>query len=152
MTNMLRLRRWAGLTAVAGVGLLLATVIATRGATPGPVVTAADAELVQVELTAQRDSGAIDSTRAVAAARDFLPVMRDRATTVLTGRASAYPGGETRDVWVVVVDGGRPPSLGPVGNDGSTATSGASRLTGVLVDQLTGEVLRGFVIGEAPKP
>lgn len=62
---------------------------------------------------------------------------------VIRAMAPRYFDDAPRDVWVILYPGGTPPFDGPSGFSGAPKQA---RVTGVIVDAQTGEVLRGFMI------
>lgn len=66
----------------------------------------------------------------------------DTPVGVLHGRAPRYVSEASRGVWVVLFDGGDAPGDGPSPGIAPTKMS----LTGVIIDDQTGEVLRWFMV------
>lgn len=148
------------------VGLVTAAIacvaLAAFALLPGPSVAAGelpvfgsdDAALVGVvfdEPDASEPLG-ISSADAIAAASAVVRAVKTSPVLTVSARASATSTDAAQLVWVVVVSGGRVPSWGPVGPDGSAPAPPTARITGVIVDRASGEVLRWFVLSDlAPR-
>jgi hypothetical protein len=84
---------------------------------------------------------AVTPAAALAIAAAYLGRTGDPAR-ILYGRAPRTSGDPVRQAWVVLFAGGVAPVDGPPGYDGPPPTFS---LTGVIVDDQTGEVLRMFM-------
>lgn len=138
--------------ALAGLPVFARTSVA---AGPLPEFGAADAALVGVALDepGSSESFGISPAEAIVTAASIVPAVRTSPVLTVSARASATSADAARTVWVVVASGGRVPSWGPVRPDGSAPVPPTARLTGVIVDRETGEVLRWFVLSDlAPRP
>ena len=133
---------------VALVGLAFVGLGPAATAAP-PTLTAADlasfhiSDPVDVTVLADKDlpTAAFSRAKAIAAARaevgEKLP-----QTVVLHARAPRFLDEPDRSVWVVLFAGGVVPFDGP---DGGAGVSSNGRITGVIIDDTTGEFLSGFI-------
>lgn len=133
-------------------GLLVGLVLGATGAAAGsavPVLSAADLHMVGI-------TSATDVTSLPDASLPAVPVSRSQAISaalgevgrtdtdvrVLHGSAPRFPGEPDRSVWIVMFKGGVSPFDGPPGALSGPATYS---VTGVIIDDQTGEVLSGFM-------
>lgn len=86
--------------------------------------------------------GGISGDQAVVVAKQVVEI--ESPVRVLGGFASQFSGGESRSVFVVVVGGGTFPFSGPA-EDAVDRVGRTGRVTGIIVDAVTGEFLRGFI-------
>ena len=105
-----------------------------------PTFDAGDAALVGVILTdpTALSAAGISAAAAIEAATSVAPAVRTKPVTAVPGVAGPNAGAADRPVWVVVMNGGRAGSWGPAGANAQSLTV---RLTGIIVDRDTGEVI-----------
>lgn len=137
------LRVTLALCVVASISALAMMAYSGGGVTPvkPPLLDSTRANTLGIELdvdgyavegsTVTRDA-AVEVARSVHALSERVEVYH--------GRAWRYQGELMRSVWIVVTDGGRSPSWGPPGGEPLN-----SAITGVIVDDATGEFVRGFL-------
>lgn len=138
--------------AILSSGLLILLMLgATRAATGSsvPSLSAADLHILGItsatDVTSIPDQSlpALSVTRAQAIAVAKAEVGRtDSDVRVLLGTAPRYVGEPDRSVWIVMFNGGVSPFDGPAGVRASPITYG---VTGVIVDDQTGQMLSGFM-------
>ena len=137
---------------VVGVMLLTAGLLASSLAAapidpPSPVLGGASLKLLMLDsatdVTAKPDMTSmhplVSRRQAIATAVDYLGASGG-PVQVLQGMAPRIAAESARSVWIIVFKANRPRVAGPVGDEVSIPVS----VAGILIDDQTGEVLRGF--------
>ena len=127
----------------------------TAAAETSPVISANDLAVFRihnaVDVTAQPDSAMPDTgvSRAAAittAQQEVGPGLKE--VGVMHAKAAQFVDGAERSVWVVIFSGGVMPFDGPYNAAADAPGVGTTRpatVTGVVIDDTTGEFLRGFM-------
>ena len=150
---LLRLRTVVPTAVIATLVAIFGIVGLTKGTTPAlPPASISDLQLAELRITnpvevpdvdVNATPGGATITRAQAIAIATARVGRtDSPSGVYRASAPRYMDEPNREVWVVLFNGGDAPFDGPSPGIGPMKM----RLTGVIIDDQTGEVLRWFMI------
>lgn len=149
LVNSLKARRTVVLS-IALVGLVAMSMVALRAGRSATIdpLTAGLAATLGIEfdgLDAVRAGAVVSVAQATRVAQDYFATDEVPAG-VRHARAAQFADSPVRSVWIVTFAGGTMPNVGP-----SMVPDLPPVVTGVVVDDQTGEVLRAFGVGQPIK-
>jgi hypothetical protein len=129
---------------VMSLGLLASRGTEAHALAPSEVaLTSGDFDALSIAIdTGPRNATAVSSDQALSIASAYANGSGAPAA-VVHGAASRTPADPTRSVWIALYPGGPEPAGGPAGYAGPPPVVD---VTGVIVDDQTGEVLRWFTV------